>query len=71
MTSLFLLICCATVLLSIGVASVLIGSFLLGRPLSKGCGRSDCCQKKKSCPREKQNSQTDNYYDDSSSSNPT
>ncbi|WP_080017542.1 hypothetical protein AB8855_02985 [Chlamydia trachomatis] len=71
MTSLFLLVCCATALLSIGVTAVLIGSFLLGRPLSKGCGRSDCCQKKKSCPCEKQNSQTDNYYDDSSSSNPT
>ncbi|AAF39522.1 YSIRK-type signal peptide-containing protein [Chlamydia trachomatis] len=64
MTSLFLLICCATVLLSIGVASVLIGSFLLGRPLSKGCGRSDCCQKKKSCPYGNKNSQPDNDYDD-------
>ncbi|WP_219994005.1 hypothetical protein [Chlamydia suis] len=71
MTSLFLLICCATVLLTIGVTAVLMGSFLLGRPLSKGCGRRDCCQKKRSCSHKNKNLQPDNDYDDSSSSHPS
>ncbi|WP_348663769.1 hypothetical protein [Chlamydia vaughanii] len=46
MMTLFLLICCATALLGIGMVILLIGSYLLGRPLSKGCGKPDCCQKK-------------------------
>ncbi|MBQ8498676.1 hypothetical protein [Chlamydia sp.] len=69
MISLFLLICCATALLGIGAMVILAGSFLLGRPLSKGCGRNDCCQKKKSCPHGNQTSQTENDHDDPSSSN--
>ncbi|WP_139414180.1 hypothetical protein [Chlamydia abortus] len=46
MITLFLVICCATVLLGVGILILLIASYLLGRPLSKGCGKSDCCRKK-------------------------
>ncbi|BAE81547.1 hypothetical protein [Chlamydia felis Fe/C-56] len=46
MMTLFLLICCATALLGVGIVILLIGSYLLGRPLSKGCGKSNCCHKK-------------------------
>lgn len=46
MMALFLLICCATALLGVGVIAVFVGSYILGRPLSKGCGKHDCCQKK-------------------------
>ncbi|AAF38106.1 hypothetical protein ACH8ZP_02530 [Chlamydia pneumoniae] len=46
MMTLFLVICCATVLLGLGMGILLVGSHLLGRPLSKGCQKPDCCQKK-------------------------
>ncbi|ASD30412.1 hypothetical protein [Chlamydia abortus] len=46
MMTFFLVICCATALLGVGIVILLIGSYLLGRPLSKGCGKSDCCRKK-------------------------
>lgn len=43
--SLFLLIICAAALLGVSAIVIFLGSYLLGRPLSKGCGKSDCCQK--------------------------
>lgn len=45
MAALFLLICCSATLLGISVIVIFLGSYLLGRPLSKGCGKPDCCQK--------------------------
>ncbi|MBX6679873.1 hypothetical protein [Chlamydia gallinacea] len=45
MAALFLLICCSAILLGISVIAIFLGSYLLGRPLSKGCGKPDCCQK--------------------------
>ncbi|ANH78308.1 hypothetical protein [Candidatus Chlamydia sanziniae] len=50
MMTLFLLVCCATVLLGIGAGILFLGSYLLGKPLSKGCGKEDCCHKK-SCDK--------------------
>ncbi|WP_100934612.1 hypothetical protein [Candidatus Chlamydia corallus] len=46
MMTLFLIVCCATVLLGVGMGILFLGSHLLGRPLSKGCQKPDCCQKK-------------------------
>ncbi|WP_108896590.1 hypothetical protein [Chlamydia serpentis] len=46
MMTLFLIVCCATVLLGLGIGILCLGSHLLGRPLSKGCQKPDCCQKK-------------------------
>ena len=39
MAALFLLICCSAILLGISVIAIFLGSYLLGRPLSKGCGK--------------------------------
>ncbi|WP_080593184.1 hypothetical protein [Chlamydia psittaci] len=65
MMTLFLVICCATALLGVGIVILLIGSYLLGRPLSKGCGKSDCCHKK-ACNKQTQSDSTTkvSLYDD-------
>ncbi|MFJ1509120.1 hypothetical protein SBV45_00285 [Chlamydia crocodili] len=65
MMTLFLLICCATALLGVGIVILLIGSYLLGRPLSKGCGKSDCCHKK-ACDKQTRSDSTTKAppYDD-------
>ncbi len=46
-TSFLLLVGVTTVLIGLGLSILLLMSYFLGRPLSKGCGKTDCCRNKK------------------------
>nr|WP_235628575.1 hypothetical protein [Chlamydia pecorum] len=54
MMTLFFLVCIATVLIALGIGVLLLGSYLLGRPLSKGCGKTDCCKNRNPKPTSKE-----------------
>ncbi|EPP35354.1 hypothetical protein CP10139811_0995 [Chlamydia ibidis] len=65
MTFLFLLVC--SVVLIITVASIVfLGTYLLGRPLSRGCGKTDCCHKKHCDTANSKPYQSDNHDDNPS-----